>query len=63
MVQDKKFQSGKKPMSQDLDKKTQAGSSDRTERSSESSRESSRQGNMKQTDSKDRSGSKSGSRK
>ncbi len=49
MVQDKKqFQSGKKSMSQDLDRK--AGAADRTDRSSS---DTSRQG--KQTDLKDKS--------
>ncbi|MBC7711876.1 MAG: hypothetical protein H7177_00955 [Rhizobacter sp.] len=49
MVQDKKnFSSGKKPMSQDLDKKAGA--------ASDRSADSSRTGNMKQTDPKDKSG-------
>lgn len=52
MVQDKKqFQSSKKPMAQDLDKKSSA----RTDRT-DSSTDSSRQGNMKQSDLKDKSG-------
>ncbi len=50
MVQSKKqFQSGKKSMSQDLDKKSASQASDRSADSS------SRQGNMKQNDLKDKS--------
>lgn len=53
MVQNKKqFQSGKKSMSQDLDKKSQAGAADRTDRATDTSR----QGSMKQTDLKEKPG-------